>query len=57
MPEPNFPVLNKKINSKEMELKREQVETLTLEELRTRIAALQLRIDKLRAIEAEFLAS
>ena len=57
MQEPNFPVFNKKISNTELELKREQVETLTLEQLRTRIAVLQLRIDKLRAIEAEFLAS
>ena len=57
MKDQNFPVFNKKISNTELELKREQVETLTLEELRTRIAALQLRIDKLRAIEAEFLAS
>ncbi len=57
MKDQNFPVFNKKISNTELELKREHVETLTLEELRTRIAALQLRIDKLRAIEAEFLAS
>ncbi len=49
-----LPKFSRKIDNDKMEIKRENLEILTRETLERRIANLQLRLDKLRIVLAEY---